>query len=95
MHISTSEKIQLNKEAIFRINTDGTVVVMKMDDDNNFFKITGLAASIWKSLSEEDKSLDEIAFQVTNEYDVSIDQARLDSEEFIKKLVQLDLAKLQ
>ena len=69
MEISMSEKIQINNEAIFRINVDGTVVVMKMDDDNNFFKITGIAAKIWKALSEEQKSINEMVDNVANEYD--------------------------
>lgn len=37
---------------ISRHNADGTVILMKLDDTNFFYKLDGLAAAIWKELGK-------------------------------------------
>ncbi len=42
-----NENIIASKDLVSRKNQDGTVIVMKLDDNNLFFKLSGLSAAIW------------------------------------------------
>lgn len=47
-----SKAYMSSKEVISRRNQDGTVILMKLDEASLFYKIDGLAASIWAELEE-------------------------------------------
>ena len=44
-----------HKNLISRKNQDNTVILMKMDDSNTFYKLTGMAATLWQVLQTPTK----------------------------------------
>ena len=44
-------EIEAVKDIVCRQNQDGTVVLMKLDESDVFFKIDGIAAQVWNELS--------------------------------------------
>lgn len=83
---------EVAEDVVFRTNKDGTVVIMRMDDSNNFYKIDGVAAKIWTELSGN-LSLEMIQNNILNEYEVSSEKIATDSEHLIASLLQKNLIK--
>lgn len=79
-------------DIVSRNNTDGTVVIMKMDDSNNFFKINGVSAEIWSGLSGQ-KSLKTIASDILNNYDISDEVVTKDITSVVHTLLEKNLIK--
>lgn len=84
---------QLATNIVSRSNQDGTVIIMKMDDSNNFFKINGIAAEIWSGLSSN-KTLDSIYVDILKNYDVTAEKLKTDSNLFLNALIEKDLLKM-
>lgn len=85
--------ITVQSDLVARNNEDGTIVVMKMDESNLFFKIEGVATEVWKGLNEN-KNLKQIYADIKSEYDVSDDQLMSDIEAFINDLKGRDLVQV-
>jgi hypothetical protein len=77
-------------EIVTRKNQDGTVVIMKMDDSNNFFKINGIASEVWNAIQNE-IPLNQLKQKITSEYDVTDDQLNKDIDSLIKTLIEKNL----
>ncbi|MCR9202941.1 MAG: PqqD family protein [Halobacteriovoraceae bacterium] len=85
--------ITVQSDLVARNNEDGTIVVMKMDESNLFFKIEGVATQVWKGLNEN-KNLKQIFADIKSEYDVSDDQLLKDIESFLTDLNGRDLVQI-
>jgi hypothetical protein len=86
--------LALNEEIVFRTNKDGTIVVMKMDDDEVFYKIDGVAAEIWQKISSKEANLGSIASTLSEEYEVSAQKIIEDAQPFLEKVTSLNLLKI-
>jgi hypothetical protein len=79
------------KESIVsRTNQDGTVIIMKMDEGNTFFKINGVAAEVWKELSTK-KNINEITAEIVNSYNASEETIETDIKNFVETLLSKEL----
>lgn len=88
-----SKQVKLTPDLVARNNDDGTIVVMRMDESNLFFKIDGVAAEVWKGLNAN-KGLQEIFDEIKGSYDVTDDQLKGDMEKFLNDLKGRDLIEL-
>lgn len=86
-------QITLDPELVSRGNQDGTVVVMKIDESDNFFKINGVAATVWRFISEK-KSLTEAYDHILAQYNVSENQLTNDIDQFLTTLKEKKLITL-
>lgn len=87
------KSVTVQSDLVARNNEDGTIVVMKMDESNLFFKIEGVATHVWKGLNEN-KNLKQIFADIKSEYDVSDDQLLGDIEAFLNDLKGRDLVQI-
>jgi hypothetical protein len=81
---------ELASDIVSRVNQDGTVIIMKMDDSNSFFKINGIAAEIWSGLSSQ-KNIDAITADIISNYDVTPEVLAKDFESLVATLLQKNL----
>lgn len=72
-------------DVVTRKSNDGSVVVMKLDNSNYFYKITGIAAEIWSEV-DGGKPLSEVRDTILKRYNVAAEQLDQDIECFVKKL---------
>lgn len=77
-------------DIVSRKNQDGTVIIMKMDDSNNFFKINGIAAEIWNQMANAE-SLDSIKKNILNSYDVTNEALEKDVTALLNTLTEKKL----
>lgn len=82
----------VQESVVSRANQDGTVILMKMDEGNTFFKINGVAAEVWKELSSK-KDINQIATEMANAYDAPKDQIITDMKNLVETLLTKDLIK--
>lgn len=80
----------LSSQYIHRKNPDGSVILMKVTDEDDFYKITGVAATIWQSIDGQ-TSIGQIMQNILNEYEVSAEQLAGDAEPFLEKLLDLKI----
>jgi len=87
------QKVTVQDDLVARNNDDGTIVVMRMDESNVFFKIHGVAAIVWKGLNAA-KPLKDIFAELKTSFDV--DEATLlkDVETFLNDLKNKELIEL-
>ncbi|MCF8058916.1 MAG: PqqD family protein [Bacteriovoracaceae bacterium] len=85
--------VKVQSDLVARNNDDGTIVVMKMDESNLFFKIEGIAAEVWKGLNQN-KNLKQIHADIKSTYDVEDTQLLGDIENFINDLKSRDLVQI-
>lgn len=81
-------------DVVVRSNQDGTMIMMKMDDSNVFFKIEGIAAEVLKGVQEGKKPSDIIS-TLLDEYETSVDEVTNDVEKFINEMMQKNLLKIK
>ena len=82
----------VQESVVSRANQDGTVILMKMDEGNTFFKINGVAAEVWKELSTK-KPINQIAEEMASSYDAPKDQIVNDIKNLVNTLLTKDLIK--
>jgi hypothetical protein len=70
----------------------GDFLVLDLDS-GEYFGIGEIGGFIWLRL-DGSKTLNEIAVEVSREFEVSIDQAREDLSRFVRELIQRNLARL-
>lgn len=90
--IPTDRVFSTSSEYVHRKNPDDSVILMKITDDDDFFKITGVASQIWQRIDGK-KSIKEILDSILNEYEVSENQLANDAEPFLQKLIELEIIK--
>ena len=77
---------------VSRSNQDGTVILMKMDESNTFFKINGVAAIVWRELTNK-KDINEIVLNVVETYNAPKEKIISDIKDFVETLLTKDLVK--
>lgn len=78
------------EDIVSRSNQDGTVILMKMDEGNTFFKINGVAAEVWKEMVAK-KDLKEIAQTMHSTYNAPKEQIDSDIKSFLETLISKNL----
>lgn len=73
------------KDVLARSNSDGTVAVMRLDNDEYFYTIDGLAAQIWL-LIDGTRSLSEIKSSVISKHSPPTARFEKDFSSFINML---------
>lgn len=87
------KQVTVTPDLVARNNDDGTIVVMRMDESNLFFKIDGVAAEVWKGINAN-KGLEDIFNEIKSSYDVTDEQLQSDMENFLSDLKGRDLITL-
>ena len=88
--------MKIKSEIILRrIGSDIILVPVgsAIKDHNGLFMLTESACFLWENLSECD-SVQELADKLYDEYEVTGEQALADTEEFINKLINLDIIEM-
>lgn len=65
-----NQSFRISDDIVSRKNSDGTVIIMKMEDGDIFYKMNGIAASVYKEM-ETGKSLVDVCNNILKEYNVS------------------------
>jgi len=83
----------LFSERVFAQEVDGEMVLLDMADEN-YFGLDDVGSDIWR-LFQEGKTLQQTHDALLEIYDVTSDELKRDIIEFVQKLVDAGLAKLQ
>ncbi len=86
----------IKKEMILRrIGADVILVPVgnALKDHNGLFMLTESACFLWEQLPYSN-SVQELAQKLYDEYDVTMEQALNDTEEFINNLIRLDIIEI-
>ena len=94
MDFTFQNNIEIASEVVSRSSNDGTVIVMKMTDDDFFYKVTGVAAEMWLMFSNKKQNLGEVVGELATRYEVSQDKIKDDAQVFLNKALELKLIKL-
>lgn len=86
----SSMTYEIDSEIIASRNNDGSIVAMKVDDSDLFYKITGVATEVWGYL-EQGLSKSEIISKITNDFQVSEEQTQKDFDNFITDLKKFNI----
>lgn len=94
MIFTSQNNIRVAVDVVSRISNDNTVIVMKMTDDNFFFKINGVAAEMWGMFADKKENLGEVTKALSSCYGVTSDKVIEDSQVFLNKALELKLIEL-
>lgn len=83
-------EVKFQEDIVTRKNENGSIVLMKMDDSDIFFKINGIAAEIYTEI-EKGQKLNNIFKDLCSRYPDKEDQLISDIDSFLKKLDTLSL----
>lgn len=89
---SVDEKavFDVSRDIVSRKNQDGTVVLMRMDDSELFYKIDGIAAEVF-ALIDGKKNVLSIASEVLSNHPGNEERLPKDIDSFFKKLVDMKM----
>jgi|GEM_PF-900177 len=73
------------KDVLFRKNVDGTVAIMKLDRDDYFFTLDGIASEIWLQFDGK-KSLSNIKASIIEEFSPPVSRFEKDLEKLLSQL---------
>lgn len=91
LNFDPAQVYEAKKSLISRLNQDNTVIIMKTDNTEIFYKINGVAALIW-NLFKSPASPAQILAAVTAQFpQVSPEQIKDDFNSFMNKIVGLEL----
>jgi len=90
--IENATKIRRNDELI-AASVDGELVMLSVDR-GQYFGVSGVGTRIWQWL-EEPASPDELVERVCAEFDVDEETCRTEVNEFLAKMLSLELVALQ
>jgi len=82
--------LNLSEEVVTRKNSDGSIILMKMDDGDIFYKMEGVSSEIYKRL-ESGKSLFDISNEILTEYDVTEEVLVADLSKLVNDLNKVGL----
>ncbi len=94
--IDPEHRYRRNDNFVFRHIEDETILVPIKDnvgDMGSIYSLNEIGAFIWEHL-DGDRRLNAIMELILDEYDVSVNQAELDVNEFIVDLVDIDAVDL-
>lgn len=89
--VDLGKALLVSKELIARKNQDGTVIIMKLDESTHFYKIDGIAADIWFSLTQQRSSLSELMPTIKNKYPKFHTELDVDIPKFVLELLNKKL----
>lgn len=92
--INDETKFKISDDIVCRKNQDGTVVIMKMDDSDLFYKIHGVAAEMWHKFERGD-SLGNILTELGNKYDVEKEVIQKDATAYLDEILKLEMVTIQ
>ncbi|WP_417335318.1 PqqD family protein [Halobacteriovorax marinus] len=90
MNVFEKISIKFQDEIVSRKNENGTVILMKMDNSDVFFKIDGIAAQIYKDI-ESGKSLSSIYNSLVEKFPGKEEQIEKDINSLVDKMKDLNL----
>jgi hypothetical protein len=76
---------RLAEGVLSRKTADGTIVVMRLDDQGYFFQINGIASQIWAAIDGK-RSLDGILRRIAKELKIEPGQIEAQTLSFMKDL---------
>ncbi|MBT3583769.1 MAG: PqqD family protein [Halobacteriovoraceae bacterium] len=85
--------LKVAEDIISRKNQDGSVVLMKMNDSELFYKIDGIAAEVWHQI-EASVSLKDIMSELTSKHQCPENELAADVDKFAQELLRLDMVSL-
>ncbi len=91
--LSLEARVTISDEIVVRENKDGTVIAMKMDDGDLFYKIDGAAAKIFKDL-RKNKDLKTSIQEVADFYKIDLLPVHTDASKFLRQLHTLGFISL-
>lgn len=94
MEFTQELNVQIAKEVVSRTSHDGTIIVMKMTDDDFFYKINGVAAEIWQKLTVKSAKLGDVISEIASEYKLPEEKIMKDAQNFLNKILDLKLIEL-
>ena len=62
--LNLDTKWKAGADLVARVNKDGSIILMRLDESSNFYKIDGIAAQVWQSLANSKSATDLINEQV-------------------------------
>lgn len=84
--------VQIRDEILHSQKEHGVLVLISTAENENFYyKLTGLGAQIFKGLAEK-KNLENIIKDILNDYEVTEEQLRADVDRFISYLLENGIA---
>lgn len=83
-------EIKFHEEIVSRKNENGSVILMKMDNSDVFFKIDGIAADIYKNL-EKGQTISEIYSNLTEKFPGKEEQITKDINSLVQKMRDFNL----
>lgn len=90
--VNDNQVFSINEDIVSRDNQDGTVVLMKMDDSEIFYKIEGVAAAVWKEI-KAGKEIGNIKSVLLGNFDVKAEQLNSDIDNFVGDLISKNILK--
>jgi hypothetical protein len=94
MMTSMNAVYKSSDDTVARKNQDGTIVVMKMDDSNIFYKIDGVASEVWK-LMVDGLTPEQIKAKILNDFSCTQEQVDQDVATFMQELLDRKLIELK
>lgn len=91
MEFNLDQNIQISPDVVSRTSNDGTVIVMKMSDDDFFYKINGVAAEMWLKFTDKNANLGAIIKELAGIYGVSEETIQKDAQGFLNRAFELKL----
>ncbi len=90
MSLFFESNYEVASDIVSRKNKDGTVVLMRMDDSELFYKIDGLAASVFVSIDDK-KNLNDWYAEQLQKFPAEAQRLFEDSQKFLKKLLEMKI----
>ena len=90
-NIDLNKSYATNKGLISRRNQDDTVIIMKTDNSNVFYKIDALSAQIWHLFQTPANAQDLLNILISKFSDLSKDNVESDFIGFITKLMEFNI----
>lgn len=85
-----SKGFEIDSDIIASRNNDGSIVAMKVDDSDLFYKITGVATEVWTYLEQGLKQT-EIIEKISSDFEISKEEASKDIQTFLKDLIKFNI----
>ena len=91
-HCFTTNDIipSLQDNIISKRNIDGDLIILSLDQDDQFYKLNGVSSEIWESIDDE-KSWAQILAPVLSIYEVTEKQLNEDMSQFVEDLKKYSL----
>ena len=83
-----------SSEILSRANADGSIAIIRVDSDKNFYSLDGIAANVWQLL-DGTKSLQKVKMKLSQSHGIDFDAISRDTNSLVKRLLTHNLIKLK